>query len=172
MRHPTVRSTHRQRGGTLLVAMVFLVVLGLLSLSSMQASRLQLRMSNNEEVRIAALQAAQAMTDAVAATPAMTPVIGGMGFTLCTEGGDPDVCDRESLYMPAGDLVGEVADGHLTAQATITSPPGSPPKRGLGYSADKFSATEFRVTSEFDRADEGRGRATVSAGLIVLTPTL
>jgi len=170
--HHGVIALKRQHGGTLLVALVFLVVLGLLSLTSMQISRLQLRMSNNEEVRIAALQAAQAMTDAIAATPAMTPVIGGIGFTLCTPGGDADVCDRESLFMPAGELQPEVAAGHLSAQAVITSPPGSPPPRGLGYSADKFGSTAFQVTSQYDRADEGRGRATVNAGLVVLTPTL
>ena len=163
-------SRHQQHGATLLVALVFLVVLGLLTMTSMQATRLQLRMSNNEESRVSALQAAQAMTDAIAATPSMTPVMGGIGFTLCTP--DGDACDRESLFMPAGDLEDEVTDGNLTAEAVISSPPGSPPPRWLGYSADKFGATGFAVTSTYNRADEGRGRATVNAGLVVLTPTL
>ncbi len=170
MQHPH-HARFQQHGATLLVALVFLVVLGMLTMSSMQATRLQLRMSNNEESRVTALQAAQAMTDAIAATPAMTPVSGGIGYTLCTPDGGDD-CDRESLFMPDGELAAEVDDGNLTAQAVVTSPPGSPPPRGLGYSADKFGATSFSVTSNYNRADEGRGRAVVNAGLVVLTPTL
>jgi hypothetical protein len=157
-----------QRGGVLLVALVFLVVLGLFGLTSMQSSRLQLRMANNEEVRINAHQAAQALVDAVAGTPDMTPVIGAAGYTLCTPG-QPD-CDNESLFMPDGDLADEVDDGHLWGTAVMTAPTNSPPPRGLGFSADKFTSTAFQVETTYDRADDGLGRADVTAGLIILTP--
>lgn len=157
-----------QSGAVLLVALVFLVVLGLFGLTSMQSSRLQLRMANNEEVRINAHQAAQALVDAVAGTPDMTPVIGGAGYTLCTAG-QPD-CDRESLFMPDGALTADVDDGYLWGTAVMTAPTNSPPPRGLGFSADKFTSTAFQVETTYDRADEGLGRADVTAGLIILTP--
>lgn len=160
----------KQRGASLLIAVIFMLLLAMLGMIGMQTSRLQLRMANNVEVKANAEQAAQALIDAVAANPAMTPIIGGVGYTLCTPGG-PD-CDSESLYMPAGDLVAEVDDGHLSGNAVVTSPPNSPPPRGMGFSADKFSGSSFRVTSDFDRADDGLGRATITQGLVVVTPVL
>lgn len=165
---PAIPGPGTQRGGVLLVALVFLVVLGLFGLSSMQSSRLQLRMASNEEVRVNAHQAAQALVDAVAGTPDMTPVIGGAGYTLCTPG--QSACDQESLFMPDGDLSDEVDNGYLYGTAVMTAPTNSPPPRGLGFSADKFTSTAFQVEATYDRADDGLGRADVTAGLIILTP--
>lgn len=164
------RGPEQQRGSVLVVSLIFLIVLGLMGLASMQTSRLELRMASNEEVRTSAQQMAQALSDAVVATPAMTPVIGGAGFTLCTPG-EPD-CDLESLFMPvAGDIAAEVDAGKLTARAVLTAPTSQPCPRGLGFSADKFGCTAFQVNSTFDRADEGRGAADITQGILVATPS-
>lgn len=163
---PTVRE--RQTGSVLMVSLVFLIVLGLIGLSSMQTSRLELRMAGNEEVRANAFQIAQSLADAIVATPAMTPVIGGAGFTLCTPG-QPN-CDLPSLFMPDPALVPEVAAGHLGGTATLTAPGNTPPPRGLGFSADKFAASRFQLQTTYDRADEGLGRSSITQGLIILTP--
>lgn len=160
---------NRQRGGVLLISVIFLIVMGLMGLAAMQTSRLELRMAGNEELRLGAHQVAQSLVDAVIATPAMTPVIGGAGFTLCTPGLAD--CDRDSLFMPAAELQGEIDQGHLTGRAMMTAPSNSPPPRGLGYSADKFVATAFEVNTRYDRADEGLGQADITQGLIILTPT-
>jgi hypothetical protein len=158
----------RQQGSALLVAIIFLVVLGLLGLASMNTSRLELRMANNTEAQATALQAAQALLDAIAAIPAMTPVAGGAGYTLCTPGVAP--CNQESIYMPAGPLTALVADGSLFGSAVITAPANSPPPRGLGFSADKFAATPFEATATYDRAEDGLGTATVTEGMILIIP--
>ncbi len=164
------RGPEQQRGSVLVVSLIFLIVLGLMGLASMQTSRLELRMASNEEVRTSAQQMAQALSDAVVATPAMTPVIGGAGFTLCTPG-EPD-CDLESLFMPVdGDIAAEVDAGKLTARAVLTAPTSQPCPRGLGFSADKFGCTAFQVNSTFDRADEGRGAADITQGILVATPS-
>jgi hypothetical protein len=158
---------HSQRGGVLAVSLIFLIVIGLLGLSSLQTSRLELRMANNEEVRTNALQMALALADAVVATPTMTPVFGGIGYTLCTAG-QPD-CDNPSLFMPDPALAPDVANGYLAGTVVLRTAPNSPPPRGLGFSADKFAAAGFQLTSTYDRADEGLGSTTVSQGLLILT---
>jgi len=163
----TTNSRKNQRGGVLLVSLVFLIVIGLLGLSSLTTSRLELRMANNEEVRTNALQIAMALADAVVATPAMTPVFGTLGYTMCTAG-QPN-CDNPSLFMPDPALAPEVASGHLGGTVVLRTMPNTPPPRGLGFSADKFSAAGFELTSTYDRADEGLGSATVRQGLLVLT---
>jgi len=158
----------RQRGGVLLVSIIFLVVLALLGLASMNTSRIALRMANNTEAQTSAYQAAQALADAVAATPSMTPIIGGAGYTVCTPGVDP--CNASTLFLPAGDLADAIADGDLWGTAVMTDPTNNPPPRGLGFSADKFTATAFEVNTTFDRAAQGLGTADVTQGIIVVTP--
>jgi hypothetical protein len=166
--HKLMTTPPRQQGAVLVVSLIFLIVLGLLGLASMGTSRIELRLANNTEARATAHQAAQALAEAVAATPAMTPVLGAAGYTVCTPG-LPD-CDDDSLYMPAGELADAVADGYLTGTAVMTAPTNGPPPRGLGFSADKFSATTFEVNAIYDRADAGLGSADVTQGLIVVTP--
>jgi hypothetical protein len=162
------RPIERQRGSVLLVSLIFMMVIALMGLTSMQTSKLEMRMSMNEEMRTSAFEIAQAMADAIVATPAMTPVVGGAGYTLCTPG-QPN-CDLASIFMPQGDLSPEVAAGHLSATAVLLAPGGSPPPRGLGFSADKFAASGFQVTTSYDRGDEGLGASTLNQGLLILTP--
>lgn len=157
-----------QAGIVLPVTLIFLVIVGLLGLSSMQLTRLQLRMSTNDEIRATAFQTAQALSDAIVATPAMTPLIGGAGFTLCTPG-QPD-CNAETLYMPDGALASAVDEGYLQGVAVLVAPGNTPPPRGLGYSADKFAASQFNVQTTYDRSQQGLGRAATTQGLMILTP--
>ena len=162
----------RQRGASLLVVVIFMLLLAMMGMIGMQTSRLQLRMANNVEAKANAEQTAQALVDAVASNPATIVIFGDVGYTLCTPG-NPACADpsQETLVMPA-ELESEVEDLNLSGTAVVTSPPNSPPPRGLGFSADKFSAAGFRVTADYDRAEEGLGRATISEGLIVVTPIL
>jgi PilX N-terminal len=159
-----------QAGIVLPVVLVFLVVIGLLGLSSMQMTRLQLRMSTNDEVRANAFQISQSLSDAIVATPSMTPLIGGAGFTLCTPG-QPG-CNLESISMPDPALAPEVTAGNLQGVAVLVAPGDMPPWRGSGYSADKFTASQFAVTTTYDRSDEGLGRATITQGLMIFSPIL
>lgn len=166
MTHPEIHRD-RERGGALIVSLIFLVILALFGLSSMSTSRLELRMANNDEARTASYQAAQALVDAIVASQAMTPVM-SPGFTVCTPGIAP--CDEPILAMPAGDLEPEVADGKLTAVAVMDEPTAGLPPRWLdGFSVIEWGATGYDVSVTYDRADEGRGQATVNQGILILT---
>lgn len=162
-------TNRRQTGGVLLISLTFLIIIGLLGLSSLQTARLELRMAGNEEVRTNAFQIAQALIDVVVANPAMTPVSGGVGFTVCTPG-QPN-CDLEIINMPGVEIAPEVAAGHLFGAAVLIAPGGTAPPRGLGFSADKFAASRFEMTSVYDRANEGLGRSSITLGLLIVTPT-
>lgn len=158
------RTQSKQRGAVMMVTLVFLVVLGIMALTSMQSSKLELRMAGNEAIRATAHQISQALIDAIIATPVMTPVIGNTGFTLCTNG-QPN-CDLASLFMP-GALAADVANGDLTATAELVAIGRPPP--GTGYSADDFDANYYTVISNYDRSDENLGAARLTQGIIILT---
>jgi hypothetical protein len=158
----------RQRGAILVVALMFLIAITLLTLSSMRATNIGLYMAQNEESRIAAEQAAQALADAIVANPGSTPVYGMQGFTACTAG--ETGCDRYDL--PAGDPVLEaaIASDHISARVERVGPIFRPPPRVVESSIDKFTSAGFRVTTTYDRMDEGLGRQQVSQGVLVLVP--
>ena len=166
-RHSFV-SGNRQRGAILVVALMFLIAITLLTLSSMRATNIGLYMAQNEESRIAAEQAAQALADAIVANPSATPVYGMQGYTACTAGQSD--CDRYDL--PVGDPVLEsaIASSYISARVERVGPIFRPPPRVVESSIDKFTSAGFRVTTTYDRMDEGLGRQQVSQGVLVLVP--
>ena len=162
------RLQHTERGAALVTALVFLVIISVLSISSMRAGTLGVRMAQNEEARYSAVQIAQAMTEAVVATPASTPVIGGAGFSNCTVG--ETGCSLNNVIPPPGWLTNEVASGYLRARVERLSPPDKPPPRVISTSIDKFSAASFQVIANYDRSAEGLGSVELTEGLLVLVP--
>jgi hypothetical protein len=157
-----------QEGVALITAAIFLLIISLLSIASLRSGTQGVRMAQNEEARFSAVQAAQALTEAIVADPAATPVIGDGGFTNCTaaEVG----CDLNNIVPPVGWVADQVAAGHLRGRVVLTAPSDRPPPRVVESSLDKFSAASFEVTANFDRSQEGLGSVELVEGLLVLVP--
>jgi hypothetical protein len=81
MRNTPLSSRHQQRGAILVIALIFLIAITLYTVSSMRSSNLGLFMAQNEESRVSATQGAQALADAIVASPASTPVVGDSTIT-------------------------------------------------------------------------------------------
>lgn len=158
----------KQGGAILVVALMFLVAITLYTISSMRSSNISLFMAQNEESKVAAAQAAQALADAIVASPASTPVVGDTGYTACTAG--ETGCNRNDLPVTDPVLAGEVANNYLQARVERTGATFRPPPRAVSTSLDKFSSASFRVTTTFDRVDDGLGREQISEGVLVLVP--
>lgn len=163
-----IAGRNRQQGAILVVSLMFLIAITLLTVSSMRSSNLGLHMAQNEESRIAAVQAAQALADVIVANPASTPVVGKSGFTACTPG--QQGCDRNNLPITDPELAGEVAAYNLAAKVERVGTVFRPPPRVVESSIDKFTSASFRVTTTFDRVDEGLGRQQITEGVLVLVP--
>lgn len=161
-------SQSRQRGAILVMTMIFLAAISILAVSSMQSSNIGLYMAQNEESRIAALQGAQALADAIVSNPAATPVIGGAGFTTCTIG---EVnCNRTDLPIGNVDLESAIANGYISARVRREDPFLRPPPRIVESSIDKFTSASFEVITTYDRTDEKLGRQQIVEGVLVLVP--
>ena len=161
-------SRQKQEGAILVIALMFLVAITLFTISSMRSSNIGLHMAQNEESRIAAIQAAQALADVIVANPASTPVVGKTGYIACTAG--QTGCDREDLPVDDSMLAYEVAANHMSARVERTGAVFRPPPRVVESSIDKFTSASFRVTTTFDRVDEGLGRQQITEGVLVLVP--
>lgn len=161
---------HRQGGAILVIALMFLVAITLFTVSSMRSSNIGLHMAQNEESRIAAAQAAQALADAIVANPVSTPVIGKTGFIACTPG--QAGCDRNDLPVQDPLLNAGIANNHISARVERIGAEFSPPPRAVESSIDKFASASFRVITTYDRAAEGLGRQQVTEGVLVLVPKM
>jgi hypothetical protein len=164
MRNITMNHS-KQHGAVMMVTLVFLVVLGIMALTSMSSTKLELRMSSNDAMQADAHQIAQSLIDAIIATPAMTPVIGTEGFRHCTPG--QQNCNLASIFMPAGPLAAQVGAGNLSANSQLIAITNPPP--GTGYSADEFDGNYYTVNVTYDATNQGLGRASITQGIIVLT---
>ncbi len=158
----------RQDGAILMITIMFLVVISLLTVSSMQASNIGLFMAQNEESRVAAEQGVQALADAIFSNPSATPVIGGAGYTICTTG--EQGCDQFDLPVENAVLATAIANGHMSARVEREGPLTRPPPRGVESSIDKFTSSSFGVTATYDRTDEALGKQLLSQGVLVLVP--
>ena len=90
-----------QRGAALITALIFLIIITMLSLSSMRSSTMELRQATNDEIRTTAFQNAQALVDAVLDTPSAMPVIGGVGYRTCSADFGSD-CIIKTMSLPDG----------------------------------------------------------------------
>ena len=166
----TMTPPNKQRGAILVVALMFLVAITLYTISSMRSSNIGLFMAQNEESRVAAEQAAQALADAIVASPASTPVVGTTGFTACTAG--VTGCTRNDLPVTDPVLAYAIANNYIEARVERTGTIFRPPPRVVETSIDKFTSASFTVTTTYDRVDEGLGREEVTEGVLVLVPKL
>jgi len=159
----------RQQGVVLVSALILLVIITLLSLSAMRVSITELRMAGNQEISVTSFQASQALSDAIIDATTSTPVIGDPGYAICTGAGAN--CNIENWRLPNGMFTAQLDSGVMDGVITRLAPALRPPPRGIGSSADKFSAAAFSVTSTFDMADQGQGRDTIVEGVLILVPT-
>ena len=168
MRYGRTSTRQRQQGAILVIALMFLVVITLYTISSMRSSNIGLFMAQNEESQVTAMQAAQALADVIVASPASTPVVGGTGYTACTA--NETGCNRNDLPVNDPVLANAVANDYIQARVERTGSLFRPPPRVVETSIDKFTSASFRVTTTYDRVDEGLGREQISEGVLVLVP--
>ena len=156
----------KQEGAILVVALMFLVVITLITISSMRSSRIGLHMAQNDESRISAIQSAQALSDAIVANPGSTPVVGSTGFTACTAG--ESGCNRNDLAVDNLILTGQIDSDYVSARVERIGTVYRPPPRVVESSLDKFTSASFSITTTFDRAEDGLGTQQVTEGVLVL----
>ncbi len=151
-----------------MISLIFLIAITLLTVSSMRSSNINLRMAQNEESRVAADQAAQALADAIVSKPDSTPVVGISGYTVCTYA-EYD-CDRYDLAVTDSMLATAINSNFISARVERTGTVFRPPPRIVESSIDKFSSASFRVTATYDRTADGLGYRQISEGVLVLVP--
>lgn len=169
-----LRPSPRQEGAALVTALVFLIIITAIALSSMRSSTQELRMAVNAEEKLSAGQLAQALADAISANPGATPVVGEVGRRVCTPlVGANEACDDYSLAVPAEVDAMIPGGGQRFVAVQRLNPetrscPGGFTMEGSGSGG--FGCAAFRVHSQYEGGPR-RGRADVYEGVLVAVPT-
>ncbi|NNF52108.1 MAG: hypothetical protein HKN59_06690 [Gammaproteobacteria bacterium] len=161
-----VSSYSKQKGAALFVSLMLLLVITLISVSALRTSHLELKMAGNQESSLSSFMSAQALADAIVATPANVPVIGNPGFTICTakEAG----CNRNTISFANGLFASDLSKGSLGA--VVTRGEEIPIPRSLSTSVEKFGGVQYTIQASFDRSVDNLGRTQVVEGMLVLIP--
>lgn len=165
--HNRFHARNRQTGAALFMALIFLIIITMLSLASMRSSVMELRMAGNAEARAFAAQRAQAIVDATVANVDNTPVIGGVGETTCMAGATG--CNRTSLSLSDPTTFQDELDAdYIDVVVTRLSPLEKPSPRATGYSGASYSVATFEVSGSYDGSADGFGSARIVEGVMVL----
>jgi len=162
-----------QQGAALFTALMFLVVLTLISLAAMRSSTLEMRMATNDEARLTAFQRTQAVVDATIGETDNIKVVGAVGRRTCTGAGPADApdgldCDAYGINLADDTYDDDVNDGLIKVAVTRLSPAEAPAPRSLGTSAAVYSVANFKVDAAYDGTDDGLGRGRIVEGVMVL----
>lgn len=164
-----MRNLNKQSGAALFTALIFLVIITLVSLSAMRASTIELKMAGNTELKANAHHMAQAIVDAAMADTGNTRVLGGVGTTTCFSGCNYNDMELEGgIFADASWTDGNTANGEIDAVVTRLDPLEAPAPRSIGTSASVYSVATFSVDGTYDMSDVGQGRAQIVEGIMVL----
>ncbi|MCK5640751.1 MAG: hypothetical protein KAJ19_08135 [Gammaproteobacteria bacterium] len=148
-----------QTGAALFTALVFLVIITLLSLSSMRTSTMELRMASNDQEHTRAIQIAQAAVDTVLVGNNF--LVTSVGSTTCFNVGG---CDTNNDLTTA-----PFSANYHKVEITLQSI-GSFKCRSCASSGSLFQGAAFDIDSNYNETAVGGGRANVVQGLVVLAP--
>lgn len=169
---PAPTSTGPEKGQVLLLAMVFLLLLGLIANTVINTSILEFRMAGNDQFREQAFQQARGIANALAADINHFPVTGGVGYTLCQRDA---VCDSPTLAVAATAEAAEPGvnvEYRIVRQAPLLS-------RHLPFrqveneasGAGDFAVALFEIIVEVNGVDVGLGSADVVQGVAIRIPS-
>lgn len=155
----------QQRGAALAVALILLVVLTLLALSGARLSAMELRMAANDELRVAAFEAAQSLVDGTLRSFGNTPVL-AEGVTVCAR--PAAGCTEVRAFTLPPSMARDLAAEHANVVIRGIPPLAADPPVGTGYSADKFDAAFLQVEGQYDQNTLGFGQAQVNEGIAIV----
>lgn len=172
-----MQNIHTQSGSSLIIALLFLVVITLLGVTSMRSSSMELIMAGNGQIQMESVDRAQSIIEGIIANvgvnifTALAP-----GTAHCTANWpNPADCAQMTLTLPAvsvftNDPAAPAANAAQVIQLSDVQTSKLSPPRGLGSSITEFEAVAYAIIGNYDESNLGNGRRQVVQGYISLIP--
>lgn len=162
----------KQQGAALLVALMFLIILTLLSVHAMRSSTMELRMAGNEQERRIGFDSAQSARDMVAASNKV--FVSNIGDVTCFGFGSSPGCTGANVSNTTlGTGVGVGSENIVTV--TLNAIAACPRNSGNSMAVDASYHTGapggcayFSVQSSYDATAQRGGRVETVEGYIKL----
>lgn len=151
----------RQEGAVLIVALLILIVVTVLGVSTTENGILQMQMAGNDQARMDAFERAESANEYLVDTTTSLPVVGGTGYKICTSG--ISGCN-ETITLPT-----EFSASAHEVEIIRVAPESMPPPRFLSTSSSQFASAAFESESRY--ADTATGaQVGIVLGILKLTP--
>lgn len=164
--------TMNQQGSALLVALMFLVILTLLSVQAMRTSTMELRMAGNEQERRLGFDSAQSGRNAV--ITANKIMVGNVGDITCFAFNRDAGCTGATVSNVKLDLATGVGDENLV-RTTLMAIAACPRSSGNSYGGDSSFNTGapggcayYDLESSYDATARRGGRVVTQEGFVKL----
>ena len=165
------RPREGQGGAALITALIFLIIITVIALSSMRSSTQELRMALNAEEKLTAAQLAQAVADSLWLNPNATPVIGEVGRRVCTSPIPAGVAGCDATLVLPTEITNMLPAAGQVFVAVERLNPETRPCPGWTISGtggvSGFGCAAFRVHARYDGTAARGGRADVYEGVLV-----
>lgn len=165
-------SPQRQRGAALAIALLMLVIITLLGVAAVRVTQVELRLSQNAESRMAAMQAAESMLS-FASNGTNLPVDGDLGFTACVL---PSVVSTAAFTCESTATVidtslapdGLQRFGYALVRRELPLFVEVGVLREAELSAKNYDFARFTVTGGYDRSGDSMSAAEIIEGTLKL----
>ena len=169
----SMHQKYRARGVVLLLAMVFLLLLTILSGTAMQTSILEFQMAGNDQFREEAFQKAWAISSAISSNGDNFQIAGAVGHRICKSGDMAPDCSKSRVIaldtslreMPTG--VQESYSVERMGPKVMPSLPFRLSQASVSSSL-AYNAAIFETRVKVDGSGVSLGRAEVVEGIALL----
>lgn len=174
----TRANAHKQRGAALAIALLMLVIITLLGVAAVRATQVELKLSQNAESRMAAIQAADSMVAYVLNNnTGYLPVNDSPNFIACVRAANLSTplftCNTTDTVIDPATATPLLRD-HGYAQVRRETPLFVEVNvlRDEGLSAKNYDFARFTVTGGYDRSGDSLSAAEVTVGILRLHPKI
>jgi len=168
---------HHQRGAALAIALLMLVIVTLLGVAAVRATQVELKLAQNAESRMTAVQSAESMVGFLLKDNTYLPVNGNESFVACfraTGLSTPQfTCPSTETPIVATTATAELQrhgyarvrrEAPLFVEVNVLREQGD----GAGIGAKNYDFARFTAVGGFDRSAEGLSAAEVIEGTLQL----
>lgn len=163
----TTKKPNLQQGAVLVIALIFLLLTGLISVSSMKTSIFETKMASNEQLKEEAFQTTQGVINAMTSDINNFVIAGDVGYKICKAG--VSGCDSTTITLNASTttLTANNVEYHITRKAPLFAPIPFRASEENASSAKAYSAALFEVNAEYDGSQDRLGQAAIAQGVAI-----
>jgi len=172
MKQPLPRSS--QRGAALAVALLMLVIITLLGVAAVRATQVELKLSNNAESRMSAVQTAESMVAYILSNNvAAMPVDGNATYSDCfigprvSSGAPPFPCASNGLSVSLATQPLQLW-GYALVRRELPLFVEVGVLREAELSGKNYNFARFNIIGGYDRSTDARSAAEVTEGTLKL----